>query len=108
MFSNGNWESVISQNLSLIPVSVYQFFFFFCKQLSCVVVLDVTVLYFGSSQEHIRPWPGRNKKRAHALTGVTDLSEKSNSETNQNDRGEFLASGKLKLIPSGVSHPKVM
>ena len=53
MFPNGNWESVISQNPSLIPVSVYQFFF--CKQLSCVVVLDVTV--FGSSQEHIRPWP---------------------------------------------------
>ena len=56
--------------------------------------------YFGSSQEHIRPSPGRNKKRAHALTGVTDLSEKSNSAANQNDREEFLASGKLRL-PSG-------
>ena len=56
--------------------------------------------YFGSSQEQIRPWPGRNKKRAHALTGVTDISEKSNSAANQNDREEFLASGKLRL-PSG-------
>ena len=62
--------------------------------------------YFGSSQEHIRPWPGRNKKRAHAI-GVTDLSEKSNSAANQNDREEFLASGKLRL-PTVVSHAQVM
>ena len=49
MFSDGNWESVILQNPSLIPVSVYQFLvFFFCKQLSCVVVLDVTVFWVQS------------------------------------------------------------
>ena len=45
--------------------------------------------------------------RSPEVGRYADLSEKSNSAANQNDREEFLASGKLRL-PSGVSHPQVM
>ena len=50
---------------------------------------------------------GPVRSTSDPATGDTDLSKKSNSAANQNDREEFLASGNLRLRSGCLGHSKV-